>query len=83
MDIEEYQRLKGKAEARLTEANQHIMGDLTFVGVGLAIEGQAYATLAAAEASRRAPSRRAVSAMRSSAIPIGADSEEILDGDEN
>lgn len=83
MDIEEYQRLKAKAEALLTEANKHIMGDLTLVGVGLAIEGQAYATLAAAEASRPNPSRRAVGATRPSSIPIGADSEEILDADDN
>lgn len=83
MDIEEYRRLKTKAEELLTEANMHILGDETLVGVGLAIEGQAYATLAAAEASRPVPSRRAVSAARTSAIPLGTDVEEILDADDN
>lgn len=79
MDIEEYQRLKSKAEELLAEANKHILGDATFVGIGLAIEGQAYATLAAAEASRPTPSRRAVGTIPS--VPIGSDAEDILDAD--
>lgn len=83
MDTEEYQRLKYKAEKLLTQANEHIIGDLTFVGIGLAIEGQAYATLALAEASRPAPSRRAVGTMPIASIPIGADAEDILDADDN
>lgn len=70
MDTEEYQRLKSKAEELLTEANKHIIGDATFVGIGLAIEGQAYATLAAAEASRPVPSRRAVAAAASMTYEI-------------
>lgn len=61
MDIEEYERLKGLAEAKVKEADEHIIGDLTFVGIGLALEAQVYATLAEAEASRPAPSRHAVS----------------------
>lgn len=60
MNTEEYQRLKGKSEELLVEANKHIIGDATLVGIGLAVEAQAYATLAAAEASRPGPSRRAV-----------------------
>ena len=72
MATTEYQRLKDKAEELLTEANKHVIGDLTFVGIGLAIEAQAYATLAAAEAARPVPSRRAVGT-----IPVGPDVEDV------
>lgn len=51
---EEYQRLKRKAEERLAEAHMHVLGDLQLVGIGMAIEAQAYATLAQAEATRTA-----------------------------
>jgi hypothetical protein len=61
MDIEEYQRLKDKAQELLAEADKHLMEDTLLLGIGLAVEGQAYATLALAEASRPVPSRRAVS----------------------
>ena len=82
MDTEEYQRLKNKAEKLLKEANMHILSDTMFVGIGLAIEGQAYATLAAAEANRPAPSRRAVGTMFSGPFPIGGDAEDIVEEDE-
>jgi hypothetical protein len=82
MDIEEYQRLKRKAEELLTEANKHITGDATLVGVGLAIEGQAYATLAAAEASRPTALRRGPLTW-AEAQQIPAEIEEILDADDD
>ena len=82
MDIEEYQRLKNLAEGKLRQANMHILADTVFVGIGLAIEGQAYATLAAAEANRPAPSRRAVGTMFSGSVPVGVDAEDIVEEDE-
>lgn len=73
MDNEEYHRLKAKAEELLAEANKHVIGDATFVGIGLAIEAQAYATLAAAEAARPATGRRAVAATTSMTYELPPD----------
>lgn len=55
MNHEEYRRLKGKAEELLAEAHMHSIGDATLIGVALAAEAQAWATLALAEATVSEP----------------------------